>query len=454
MPLKHIPKIYRQNPRYQALFALDRVDKGSYSNLIVGDVITKANFSPEDANLFTELVYGTLAHKLTLRYQVGRFLQGNKKIESWVENVLLLGAFQMLYLDKVPDHAAINESVEMAKNLGHVGIGKLVNGVLRNLQRKGVSDLSELTDPAEHLEIAASFPRVLIDFLTPQLGFEATSALAFSLLTPSHASARVNPMKISQKGAVNALLEKGYDVEISPVAKAGIIAHKGFLAGSFLFKKGWLTIQDESSMLVAPAMQLAPDLKVLDACAAPGGKTTHIAQLLTTGTVTAIDLHAHKVKLIEENAERLLVADRVDTHVMDARTVDQNFPQESFDRVLVDAPCSGLGLMRRKPDIKYTKNPEDFLKLPAIQLDILESCARVLKIEGIMTYSTCTLTRQENQGVVENFLAHHPEFILEEVQVEGAQSLVKDKMLQLLPQDFQTDGFFISCLKKISETVS
>ena len=321
--------------------------------------------------------------------------------------------------------------------------------MLRTLQRQGATDLSELTDPVEHLEIAASFPRVLIDYLTPQLGFEKTSALAFSLLTPSHVSARVNPMKISQKGAVNALLEKGYDVEISPLAKAGIIGHKGFLAGSFLFKKGWLTIQDESSMLVAPALQLTPEMNVLDACAAPGGKTTHIAQLLTTGTVTALDLHPHKVKLIEENAERQLVAERVDAHVLDARFAHENFAPGTFDRVLVDAPCSGLGLMRRKPDIKYQKTPEDFLKLPQIQLDILESCAQTLKVEGIMIYSTCTLTKEENQGVVTAFLARHPEFRLEEVQVEGAQRLVQDKMLQLLPQDFQTDGFFISCLKKI-----
>lgn len=450
--MKKIPAKYAHNPRYQAVYALTRIASGSYSNILVSRILDEKQMSIPDGKLFTEIVYGVLNHRLSLEYQLARFVKKPQALEEWVKWLLLTGLYQLHFLAKVPDHAVLNESVEIAKTLGHTGIGKLVNGVLRNVQRQGFSDYSELKDPLERLSIATSFPRVLLDYLVPQLGLEKTAALAESLLTPSHVSARVDLQKISRAEAIAFLATEGLTVKESPIALAGIIGEKGALATSGLFKKGWLTIQDESSMLVAPAMTLAPDAQVLDACAAPGGKTTHMASLLTTGHVTALDLHEHKVKLIMDNAKRLGVADRVSAKVMDARKVATTFPKESFDAILVDAPCSGLGLMRRKPDIKYQKNPQEFLKLPEIQLEILNSCAPTLKQWGIMVYSTCTITQEENRGVLTQFLQAHPEFVLTEVQVQGAQSKVVDQTLTLLPQDFQTDGFFISRLQKIAPT--
>jgi 16S rRNA (cytosine967-C5)-methyltransferase len=236
------------------------------------------------------------------------------------------------------------------------------------------------------------------------------------------------------------------------VSPFGLVSEKGNLSKTSLFERGLLTMQDESSMLVAPTLKIEPHHQVLDACAAPGGKTTHIALFLDSekgGKVTALDIYEHKIKLIDENVARLKMEDRVETVLGDATEVHQTFPRESFDRILVDAPCSGLGLMRRKPDIKYTKEYQDFSGLQKIQLDILESVSTCLKKNGIITYSTCTILEEENQVVVNKFLSKHPEFVLEEVFVpKSVQKLVKDGVVQILPHHFSTDGFFISCLRK------
>lgn len=230
----------------------------------------------------------------------------------------------------------------------------------------------------------------------------------------------------------------------------GLIAPSGHLAGTSAFVKGEYTMQDESSMLVAPSLDIQPGDVVLDACAAPGGKTTHIAQYLDPkqgGQVTALDLHANKVRLINKNAKRLGLTDRIHAQVLDARKVATTFSANSFDKILVDAPCSGLGLIRRKPEIKYTKTPEDPAHLQQIQLAILNSVAPTLKIGGRLTYSTCTMVKEENQDVVAQFLAAHPEF--EQVSVPTLKPLHKAHSapaLQLFPDDYDTDGFFIASL--------
>lgn len=232
----------------------------------------------------------------------------------------------------------------------------------------------------------------------------------------------------------------------------GIVAEKGFLAGSTLFQQGRMTIQDESSMIVAPILDVQPGDKVLDACAAPGGKTTHIATYLDAkkgGEVLALDIHPHKVALIQENAERLQVEDVVRARQLDARDVAKVVPNETFDRILVDAPCSGIGLIRRKPDIKYQKTPQDFQNLPKIQLSILESVTPSLKSGGRLVYSTCTIMEEENEQVVNAFLANHPEFELVTPNVnEHVRPALANQMLTIYPQMYHTDGFFISCLQK------
>lgn len=443
----------KRTVRYVALEALERVTKGgAYSNLLLRELMNKGRLNEKDGRLLTELVYGTIARQLLLDYYLSPFTKQAKKVDGWVQNLLRLSLYQMLYLDKVPSHAILNEAVEIAKTRGNIGISKFVNGVLRNVQRQGVSDLSEIKDPMERLSIEISMPKWLVEKFVANIGLEATRALGLSLFEASHMSGRVNINDLSREDALEILELEGFDVEASQVSPFGIVGKKGFLAGSRLFAEGKLTIQDESSMLVAPTLQIEPQHQVLDACAAPGGKTTHIATYLQAeacGKVTALDIHPHKVRLVEENAQRLHVADVIETKVLDARLANETFEAESFDRILVDAPCSGLGLMRRKPDIKYSKQARDFENLPVIQAAILESVAPTLKPGGLLVYSTCTIIPEENQTVVNAFLSRHPEFERVPLAVSSVlEGSIQEGMLTLYPQTFVTDGFFISCLRK------
>lgn len=446
-------KSVKKSVRYVALKALERVDQGgAYSNLLLRELIDKSKLNEKDGRLLTELVYGTISHQRLLAFYIQPFIMKAKKVDDWVKLLLELSVYQLLYLDKVPSHAVLNEAVEIAKGRGNEGIGRFVNGVLRTIQRQGVPSLETIEDPMERLSREISLPKFLTKKLVNEIGEEETLELGLSLFEPSHVSCRVDTRNITRDAALDILLEEGIEARKSDVSPYGIVADRGYIAGSSLFRYGLLTIQDESSMLVAPALQVEANHQVLDACAAPGGKTTHIATFLDAeegGKVTSLDIHPHKVSLIEENAKRLHVSDVVEAKELDARAVSETFPENYFDRILVDAPCSGLGLMRRKPDIRYNKQPEDFRKLPVIQLDILESVAPSLKPDGILVYSTCTFAPEENQEVVAEFLNRHPEFSLVEVPVGNVvQSSIKNNMLTIYPHQYMTDGFFISCLRK------
>lgn len=273
-----IPKKLKRSVRYVALETIERVDKGgAYSNLLLNEMMTKSELSEKDGRLFTELVYGTISRKLLLEYYLTPFVKKPLKVDNWVKNLLILSLYQLLYLDKVPDHAVINEAVEIGKRRGNPGIGKFVNGVLRAFQRNGAPSLAAISDPVDRLATEISMPRWLTEKLLAQLGEEETRQLGLSLFEKSHASGRVNTRFISREEALEELQETGIAAKESQLSPYGVVAEKGYLAGSELFINGCLTIQDESSMLVAPAMQIEPHHCVLDACAAPGGKTTHIA---------------------------------------------------------------------------------------------------------------------------------------------------------------------------------
>ncbi|MFC4772489.1 16S rRNA (cytosine(967)-C(5))-methyltransferase RsmB [Enterococcus hermanniensis] len=446
-----IPKKLLHSVRFTALEAIERINRGgAYSNLLLNELIQKNKVDGKDTALLTELVYGTISRQLLLAYDIEPFIKNAKKVDPWVKSLLQLSVYQMLYLDRVPDHAIINEAVEIAKAKGNPGTGKFVNGVLRSIQRKGVPSVELIKDPIERLATEISLPVFLTEKFVAEIGEAETRKLGLSLLEPSRVSARVDVRFLTRDEAIEALAEDGIEARKSELSPYGIVADRGFLAGSELFQNGWLTIQDESSMLVAQALQIEPGQKVLDACAAPGGKTTHIAALLQdSGSVTALDIHEHKLKLVQENAERLRVEDRIVTKELDARKATETFEAESFDRILVDAPCSGLGLMRRKPDIKYQKRAEDFIQLPKIQLDILNSCVPTLKTGGIMVYSTCTIAPEENQQVIEKFLNEQADFEKIDLPLDSkVQQAIQDQMLVLYPERFMTDGFFICAMRK------
>lgn len=285
-----------------------------------------------------------------------------------------------------------------------------------------------------------------------QYGFDTTKKICEANLLPPKQTARVNTARITVEEAIEKLAEEGVDVVRGEVANEAIKAKKGNLANTAMFRDGYLTIQDESSMLVAAALNPSDDERVLDSCAAPGGKATHLAERMHgTGEVIALDIHDHKVKLIHEQAKRLKL-ENVTARALDSRHVRDYFAESSFDKILVDAPCSGFGVIRRKPEIKYAKTEADLPTLSSLQLDILMAAAPLLKAGGTLVYSTCTIDRDENDAVVDAFLQKHPEFVLDETlqerMPETARPYVKGGKLLLLPHHVDSDGFFIASLRK------
>ena len=415
----------------------------AYSNIALNKHLKGSQLSAADKGLVTEIVYGTVARKLTLEWYLSHFIEDRDKLDNWLYILLLMSAYQVRFLDKIPDHAVVNEAVELAK-VRKKGSEKLVNAVLRRILREGWPDIASIKRKNKRDSIAYSLPVWLVSKLKEEYGEERAQAIFESLLVRNKASIRVTDL--SRKEEIKAVLE----ANDSPLAASGLVKEQGHFAGHDLFLEGAITIQDESSQLVAPTLDLQGDEEVLDACAAPGGKTAHMASYLTSGRVTALDLYDHKLDLIQENAQRLGVADRVQTQKLDARKVHEFFGRDSFDKILVDAPCSGIGLLRRKPDIKYNKETANFASLQQIQLEILGNVCQTLRKGGIITYSTCTIVSEENFQVVEAFLESHPEF--EQVKLEHeCKDILKDGCILITPELYGSDGFFISQFRKISD---
>ncbi|WP_459499808.1 16S rRNA (cytosine(967)-C(5))-methyltransferase RsmB [Bacillus sp. C1] len=441
----------RQNVRELALDGLIQVEKsGAYSNLLLNNLIEKSQIDRKDVGLLTEIVYGTIQRRDTLDYYLQPFLR--KKVEAWVKVLLRLSLYQMLYLDRVPERAAIHEAVEIAKRRGHKGIAGMVNGVLRSIQREGVPSVEEIKDPVKRLAVATSHPEWLVQEWTAAYDLETAKKMCEVNLLPPVSAARVNVNKGMVEEAISLLENEGIEAKHGDLSEDAIQIEKGNIAHTKAFKNGFLSIQDESSMLVARALEPKEEDTVLDSCAAPGGKTTHIAERLKgTGQVMSLDLHPHKVRLIEQQAKRLGL-ENVVTKALDARKVQEHFASESFDKILVDAPCSGFGVIRRKPDIKLGKEKGDSERLSTIQLSILEKVAPLLKVGGRLVYSTCTIEKIENEQVIEQFLQRHPEFewdtTMKERMPEKLRPYINEGQVQILPHYFATDGFYIACLRK------
>jgi 16S rRNA (cytosine967-C5)-methyltransferase len=443
----------KKNVREAALEILISIEKNqAYSNLLLNKVIEKHSFSRKDAGLLTEIVYGTIQRRDTLDFYLKPFIKKQNKLQQWVSILLRLSVYQMIYLDRVPVHAVIYEAVEIGKKRGHKGIASMVNGVLRTIQREGVPKLEDIKDPIERLALETSHPLWLVKRWVSQYGYEETKKMCKINLQPPEQTARTNSNRLSRDTLMERLKSEGFQVEKGTVSPYAVKSLKGNLAHSQAFAEGLLTIQDESSMLVADALGVEEGNKVLDCCAAPGGKTTHIAELLhNTGMVVSLDLHEHKVRLIQEQVERLSLSN-VTTKVMDSRNVHLHFQEESFEKILVDAPCSGFGVIRRKPDIKYAKNEDDITNLANIQLSILNAAAPLLKKGGTLVYSTCTIDKEENEDVVNAFLQSHPDFTrditLIERMPEPVKPFVQNGQVQILPHYFGSDGFYIASLRK------
>ncbi|MGF9725979.1 16S rRNA (cytosine(967)-C(5))-methyltransferase RsmB [Bacillus safensis] len=443
----------KSNVREVALDALIKLEQNqAYSNLLLQSVMKDKDLADQDKPLLTELVYGTLQNKLALDYMLAPFVKKPQKVAPWVMQLLRMSLYQMVYLEKIPDRAAIHEAVELTKKRGHKGISSLVNGVLRSVQREGVPSFDAIKDPVKRLSIETSHPLWLVQEWAQAYGFEAAENMCRIHLVPPKQTLRVNRMKTDRTALQQKLMDTGIETELGDLSEDALKLMKGSIVSTPSFQEGYVTIQDESSMLVARALDPQPGETVLDACAAPGGKSTHIAERMNDeGKIVSLDLHEHKVKLIKQAAKRLNLT-QIEAKALDARKAADYYSEASFDRILIDAPCSGFGVIRRKPDMKYTKSQEDSARLAAIQQAILKEAAPLLKPGGTLVYSTCTMDPTENQQVIHAFLQEHqdfePDLSLNERLPEQVAPFVQNGSVQILPHYFGTDGFFICSMRK------
>lgn len=394
-----------------------------YSNLILRKEINE--FEAKDKALITSIVYGTLQNYRYLRYQWEHFVH-----DSISEDMALLmdmSIYQLLMMDKVPSYAVVNEAVEIAKSVHKGKYRAMINAMLRRFQRDGVRELTG--NEIQKLALKTSHPEWIVKMWEKQYGFETAKAICEDNQKVAHQCARVNTRVTSREAIIeqNPLFSKGF------LSQDALIYQGGNIADTKEYLSGQISIQDEASQCVALFLDPKPGEKVLDTCAAPGTKTCHIAQIMDDqGEVIALDIHEHRVELIKQGALRQGMHS-VKAYCHDACEVSQYYDEESFDRVLVDAPCSGYGVMKRKNDIKVHMQPEDMDEIIQLQKAILNEACKMVKKEGILVYSTCTLNKKENEKQVENFIKEHPDFELLEQKT-------------IFPFTFDTDGFFMAKL--------
>ncbi|MDY6012870.1 16S rRNA (cytosine(967)-C(5))-methyltransferase RsmB [Clostridium sp.] len=436
------------NSRSIALKILNRVfNEGAYSNLVLSSELNNSNLNDKDKALVTEIVYGTIRRKNSLDTLIASFVRDIKMMDKRVLNILRIAMYQLKFLDKVPSYAACNEAVEQAKKIS-ISSSKLVNGILRSYGKKGESGLV-FKNKIYELAYTYSFEPWLIRLFIKQYGEEDAIRILNGLNLTPKVTVRVNSLKGDFDEVFEELEEFGYNVEEGYICPEAISIKGGkSVEDNKVFNEGKITVQDESAMLVAPLLDIAHDEIVLDLCSAPGGKTTHIAELLeNTGKVLAFDLHKNKLGLIEENCKRLGIKN-VELKQMDATKIDVNLIGAG-DKILLDVPCSGLGIIKRKPEIKWNKNREELKEIVKVQREIMENAWQYLKQGGTMVYSTCTLNKEENEQNIEWFLNKHKNCTLEKVFIGNGDNLrYENGMLTVLPNEYM-DGFFIAKLKKI-----
>lgn len=445
--------------REAALRVLYDVDvKAAYANLALDHHLSRSRLDGRERALATELAYGVTRRRAALDWAIAQVASRPlEKMDPWVRNILREAVYQILYMDRIPHAAAVDQAVELARQYGHEGVAKFVNGVLRNLIRK----LPELPWPDEEadavraLAVRHSYPDWLVAQWLERFGRDEAVRLLEAGNQVPPLTVRVNRLKATREEAAAALAREGVRAEPTRHSPYGLILRDLTSAASLeqleAMKQGLITVQDESSMLAAAVVNPQPGWTVIDVAAAPGGKATHLAELMDNrGRVIALDVHPHKVDLIEENARRLGTT-IVEPVCLDARRVGEAMPGRA-DAVLCDLPCSGLGTLARRPDARWRKRPEDVEALVPVQRAILESAARALKPGGVLVYSTCTIQPAENEELVEAFVADHPEFRFDNIWDYLPGSIAREGQaegyVQLLPHVHGTDGFFIARLVK------
>ena len=437
------------NARHIAYDILKNItSKGQYSNLALKKRL-KFDVSKQDRAFVTQLVYGTLEHLLTIDYIIS--LYAKKNVKPAIKDILRLGIFQIYYLD-VPDSAACNESVKLAKEIGKEGTSSFINAVLRNVSRDKEKIIwPDRKDTVRYLSVIYSYPMHIIKLLINDYGAELTEKI-ISFVPKNELVIRANTIRISSDELMNLLLSKGIESTKSNLAKDAIITNDSSIVDSEMYDKGLFSVQSESSMLAAQAACEAANRfqspRILDACAAPGGKTFYIKEHIKNANITAWDVHEHRVKLIEAGIKRLGLIG-ITAEEQDATELVEEY-LGSFDVVLIDAPCSGLGVIASKPDIKYSMSEADLAEIEELQKNILGTCSKYLKPNGVLIYSTCTILKNENERMANHFLENNSDFKKIEISelIDIDKINIENGYAQLLNINTGHDGFFIAGMVK------
>ena len=431
-----------KSARQTAFEILNKIQRdNSYSNLALDHALDKADTDNKDKKFVSALVYGVTERRITLDYNLSLYLsQPIKKLKPEVLTALRLGAYQILFMDKIPVSAAVNESVKLAKKNGAAFASGLVNAVLRKIISNGLK-----TDGS--MSVNYSAPKWLCDMWCKSYGRENAEKLLEASFGAVDTVLRVNTEKIDADNLINLLAEEGFDCEIggnvenSAVVKSGGAVHK-----TEAYKNGLFHVQDAASQLCCKALGVQENETVIDICAAPGGKSFTLAEnMKNTGRIISCDIYEHRLKLISDGADRLGLTN-IETVRNDGNVFNPDFPLA--DKILCDVPCSGLGVIRKKPEIRFKKS-EEVDKLQDLQYSIMCISSRYLKIGGVMVYSTCSLNPNENEKIVEKFLTEHDNFEGVRVLSDISRYGVDTDYLTLMPHIHGCDGFFISAVRRI-----
>ncbi|ERK59544.1 ribosomal RNA small subunit methyltransferase B [Gemella bergeri ATCC 700627] len=437
-------KIDARKIAYKVLY--DIILEEGYSNITLNKYFKQNSLDEQDRRFISEIVYGTIKNKIYLEYIIKHYSKG--RIKPKVKIILLMGIYQLLFMDKTPNFAIINESVKLAKDVAGNITGKFVNGILRNIERSFNKDNLKYRTSDEQFIIEKSCPKELFDILVKQYGKEKAKSIVLSFNTKSENSIRYNPPKISKDELLKLL---GDNARKSYICEDNLILTKQNLDNEY-FKKGYYIVQDEASSLVACSIteDEKKNYKILDTCAAPGGKSIHIAAKYFNSTLISCDKYIHKLKLIDENIKKLGVKNII-TLEQDATVSNENF-EDNFDIVICDVPCSGMGVIKNKPEIKYKITDKYIEDIAKFQYKILEISKNYVKNDGILMYSTCTIDKRENIENIKKFLMKNKNFKLEKIALKN--SIIKATMygvLEILPDEYDCDGFFIAKLRKVEE---
>lgn len=440
-----------------ALKTLYKIDKEkAYSNIALDEELNKNRkiLEERDIGLISEIVYGTVTWKLTIDEIIKKYSKIKlKKYSPWVLNILRMGVYQIVFLDKIPKSAAVNESVNLCKKYGPKSSG-LVNAILRKVEKQDMESFEEIENDVERISKIASMPEWIVEKLIEENGMQIAERICKNSNIKPNLSIRVNKLKTTKAEIIKSLKEKNIVVVDGNLEDFIIVEKLKNIEGLSEFKEGRITLQDESAGLASIILDPKKGEYILDACSAPGGKTTYIAELMENeGKILAWDLYKHRTNLIDQNSRRLGIS-IIETQEKDASKFDENFANK-FDKILLDVPCLGLGVIKRKPDIKWQRQETDVEEISKLQYQILDTCSKYIIDGGEIVYSTCSILKEENEDIIEKFLQNNKNFQIKnyENNQQYKDFIKQNKYIKIEPST-TNDGFFICKLIKKSSNIT